>query len=270
MDTASPPPRQIRATGHTDAVLAVAAAVLDGRETVVTASADGTLRRWDAATGAPLGAPLTGHTGPVHAVALGTPSGRPAALSGGYDALRRWDLATGEQLGEALVDPDPAAATITRATRAQDGGLLAVTSPGHDAARPMRVWDAATGTPIGRFPYGTGKLGLVDRTVAVALARVDGRTVVVSSTDDAKVRIWDATTGRQLGKPLVERYSVRSLTTADLDGRPLALLGSDHRSARLLDLATREPLGEPLTGHSSLLYPFACCCKAVLYRSRCW
>ena len=38
---------------------------------IVSGSEDGTVRVWDAATGQPVGPPLTGHTGAVSAVAVG-------------------------------------------------------------------------------------------------------------------------------------------------------------------------------------------------------
>ncbi|MGV9383508.1 WD40 repeat domain-containing protein, partial [Nonomuraea sp. NPDC003707] len=49
-----------------------------------------------------LGKPLTGHTGYVSAVAIGTLNGKTIAVSGGNGTLRVWDLATGKQLGELL------------------------------------------------------------------------------------------------------------------------------------------------------------------------
>ena len=41
---------------------------------------------WDAATGTPVGDPFTGHTGSVHAVAVGQVDGRPVVVSGSDDA----------------------------------------------------------------------------------------------------------------------------------------------------------------------------------------
>ena len=54
------------------------------------------MRVWDLATGTPVGDPLTGHDGPVNAVAVGELDGRPMVISGSDDrTVRVWDLATG-------------------------------------------------------------------------------------------------------------------------------------------------------------------------------
>jgi WD40 repeat protein len=62
--------------------------------------------------------------------------------------------------------------------------------------RTVRVWDLATGTPVGK-PF-TGHAG---RVYAVAVAELDGRPVVVSGSDDRTVRVWDLATGTPLGDP---------------------------------------------------------------------
>jgi WD40 repeat protein len=78
----------------------VAAAELERRPVVISGSADGTVRVWDLATGAPTGSPFTGHTGPVNAVAAAELDGRPVVISGSADkTVRAWNLATGAPTG---------------------------------------------------------------------------------------------------------------------------------------------------------------------------
>ena len=63
-----------------------------------------------------------------------------------------------------------------------------VVSGGDD--RTVRVWDLATGAPVGD-PF-TGHTGGVARWRS---AELDGRPVVISGSDDGTVRVWDLATG---------------------------------------------------------------------------
>jgi WD40 repeat protein len=69
---------------------------------VVSGSHDATVRVWDAATGAPVGDPFTGHTDAVYAVAVGQVGGRAVVVSGSNDrTVRVWDAATGAPFAKA-------------------------------------------------------------------------------------------------------------------------------------------------------------------------
>jgi WD40 repeat protein len=72
------------------------AAFSSGGSRVVTASADGTARVWDAATGAPIGDPIL-HLGPVHSAALSPDGARVLTAS---------DDMTGRISPTPRVDPD--------------------------------------------------------------------------------------------------------------------------------------------------------------------
>ena len=69
----------------------------DGK-TVLTGSSDKTARLWDAATGQPLGQPLT-HQGRVMAVAF-SPDGKTVITGSADKTARLWDAATGRPLGQ--------------------------------------------------------------------------------------------------------------------------------------------------------------------------
>jgi WD40 repeat protein len=64
----------------------------------------------------------------------------------------------------------------------------------------VRVWDLATGAPVGD-PF-TGHRA---RVVAVAAAELDGRPVVISGSADGTVRVWDLATGAPTGGPFTSQ-----------------------------------------------------------------
>jgi hypothetical protein len=64
-----------------------------------------------------------------------------------------------------------------------DGRPVIVSGSGD---KTVRVWDLATGAPIGQ-PL-TGHTHFVQ---SVATAQLNGRPVIVSGSDDASIRVWD-------------------------------------------------------------------------------
>jgi len=106
--------------------------------------------------------------------------------------------------------------------------------------RTVRVWDAATGRPVGD-PF----TGHTDWVTAVAVGQLDGRTVVVSGSSDRTVRVWDAATGRPVGDPFTGHTDyVNAVAVGQLDGRTVVVSGSDDRTVRAWDAATGRPVGD--------------------------
>jgi len=142
--------------------------------TLASAGDDGTVRLWDAATGATT-ATLQGHTGWVRAVAF-SPDGTTLASAGDDGTVRLWDAATGATT-----------ATLqghTRGVRAvafsPDGTTLA--SASFDGT--VRLWDAATGATTATLQGHT-------RGVEAVAFSPDG-TTLASASFDGTVRLWDA------------------------------------------------------------------------------
>jgi WD40 repeat protein len=224
-------------TGHTGAVTAIATAQLDGRPVIVSGDGGwndssrldeaGAIRVRDLTTGAPIGQPLTLRSvDPLTdrtvatAIAIAQLDGRPVIVSGSGDgAVQVWDLASGAPIGQPLIDRsvDPLAArTVNAIAIAQlDGRPVILSGDGgggveDSADGTIRVWDLATGAPIGQpvtgpFDGTTGLLGSPpgDAEVgALAVAQLDGRSVIVAGSGDATVRVWDLATRAPIGRPL--------------------------------------------------------------------
>jgi WD40 repeat protein len=76
----------------------------------------------------------------------------------------------------------------------------------------------------------------------------DGRRIVSGSNDNT-LRLWDASSGRPIGSPLLgHTETVRSVAFSP-DGRRI-VSGSWDSTLRLWDAATGKPVGPPLQGHT--------------------
>ena len=214
----------------------------DGRVVLATAGGDGTLRRFDAASGLLLGEALGSNSRRMLSVATATlPDGRVVLAAGGDDGIvRRVDATTGRRIGSGMTGH---AGTVWSVTSAQlpDGQVILATG-GND--RTVRRFDAATGRPIGE-PL----VGHTDWVRSLASARLgDGRVILVTGSDDGTVRRYDAETGEPIGDPLTGHSEwVRCVTTAILpDGTVMLASGGGDGVVWRYDAATGRPLGDPL------------------------
>ena len=84
----------------------------------------------------------------------------------------------------------------------------------------------------------------------MAVGELDGRAVVVSSSGDRTVRVWDLATGSTVaGLFTGHSKAVKAVAVGELDGRPVVVSGGDDRTVQVWDLATRSTVAGPFTGH---------------------
>ncbi|MGB3754098.1 MAG: AAA family ATPase [Parerythrobacter sp.] len=85
----------------------------------------------------------------------------------------------------------------------------------------------------------------------------DGRTIV-SGGGDNKLRLWNATTGtpigKPIGKPLVGHEDSISSVSFSPDGRTIVSGSSNNNTLRLWNATTGTPIGKPLVGHEGSVY----------------
>jgi WD40 repeat protein len=208
--------------GHTGDVYGVVYSP-DG-SLLATAGKDGSVRLWDAATGAALGV-LSGHGGEVNALAV-APDGAALASTSDDGTLRLWDLAgrcpslvlghgSGPLYGVAF-SPD----SRTVAAGGGDG--------------TVHLWDTRDGHEIANFPAHTNGVE------ALTFSPNGGR--LASAGADGTVRLWEVPAGRrqaEFGDVGRRVYAV----AFSPDGKLLAA-GGKESGARLWDAATGRALAD--------------------------
>jgi len=185
---------------------------------IATASQDGTVRVWDADTGAP-GLVIRDLDSGFLAVAF-SPDGSRLA-TGAFDGEARvWDANTGAELAE-LVGHKVATWSVAWSP---DGAQI-VTASGDGTAR---VWDAASAKE---------RRVLLGHANSVQSAAFDSEgTRIVTASGDRTARIWDARTGVVLAKLLGHRNVVMSAAFS-ANGKRVVTASFDE-TARVWDSAT--------------------------------
>jgi hypothetical protein len=127
---------------------------------------------------------LTGHTGPVEALAaVPMPDGRTLLASGSSDkTVRLWDPTTGNPVDDLLTNHSGSVTAIA-VVPLRDGDTLLATAGRFDGN--VLLWDLTTGNPVGQPLSGHTD----EVTTMTAVPMPDGRTLLASGSSDKTVRL---------------------------------------------------------------------------------
>ncbi len=219
--------------GHTNTVDSVKF-LPDGRY-LLSASWDGTIRRWDLETGREVqryNIPHEADSAPprVYMIEL-MPNGQQF-VSGSQDGvIRLWDIESGDILREYHGH----SAQVNGVHISDDGALMASASGGWDSNgddSTVRLWDVETGELLRTFE---------GHTHFANYARIapDNAFIISTSWDDS-VRMWDLETGEEIGQFVGHTGNTFGIAiTAD---SATLLTTSSDTTVRMWDIATGEEI----------------------------
>ena len=225
---------------HHDGPVAAVGFSDDGTR-VVTGSADGTARVWDAASGAPLTPPLR-HPQAVTEARLRGDGARVLTISDDHTAWI-WEVSANPPPPIALHHAD----RINAASFSADGELVLTASDD----RTARLWSARTGQPV------SPPLVHAARVTGAELSR-DGARIATTVGENQGAGLWNAKTGARIaaleedpitGSSPIGTIHVSLATSAVFspDGRRLVTTGTDNL-ALLWDAATGKVIA-PMMRH---------------------
>jgi WD40 repeat protein len=207
--------------GHTGRINTLAGGFRAGVPVFASGAEDTTVRLWDTTTGRPVGAPLTGHDGPVTGVAFVGPRRDVLVSVDRTGLLLRWPAGPGEPRAQPLARLNSTVADLATTVFEGRDILAASTAEGR-----IELVDATDGRPYATLDTGTS-VGTVD------LGVLDGRLVALAVSpypefDQGCVTVWDVRSGKPLHEPVVVPEQSDSLGAFGVvDGRLVIVQGID-------------------------------------------
>ena len=197
---------------------------------LVSASADKTLKLWDASTGKEIKT-LTGHTNGVNGISF-SPDGKLLASASRDKTLKLWNTSTGKEVKTLTGHTDE----VIAVSFSPDSKFLASASDGGI----IKLWDASTGKEIKTLDGHTNGVNGVSFSP-------DGK-LLASANSDNTVKLWNTSTGKEI-KTLNGHTSFVNGVRFSPDGKLLASASIDN-TVKLWNLKTGKEI-KTLTGHTN-------------------
>jgi WD40 repeat protein len=177
---------------------------------------------WDLTANPPTSRALEGHTDDVWSVAFNLDGTQLASCDAGGQ-IRMWEASTGSAVGTPWLASGSNGAICSSLAFKPYGGRVAAGD--HDGVVTLwDVWDVGLAKPIGRLARHTGPV------TDVAFSPDD--RVLVSSSLDGTVILWDVESDRQVGEPLRAHVGPVNAVAVSPDGKTLVSAGDDRRVMR--------------------------------------
>ncbi|MFD4395534.1 WD40 repeat domain-containing protein [Kitasatospora sp. NPDC058478] len=234
--------------GHTAPVTAIAVGRPEQR-IVVTADAQGTLRRWDPRSGEMLTEIGAVHAGSVTELLTHVVDGVPVAVTCGADGtIYSWDLRAGRQR-HLLAKEESGPGPIVLATRIGYEPLVVI-GYGDDEAGGVVAVSLVDGTERHRFAVDSAPV------IGLAVTGEDEDSSLVITTEDENCYVWDLTRRRpelRLRGAHQESTALRALTAGE---HPVAVIAGSDGSIEVWAVDTGQLL-HTLNGHTGAVTALA-------------
>jgi hypothetical protein len=200
---------------------------------LVTAAADGKVRRWDTRTRQTVGQPWQHDHVSIANFSL---DGNWIVTASTDGVARLWDARTGQAAGKIMHHGDK----ITCAIFNSDGEWILTACKDGMA----RVWNARNGQLLRELPHNGG-------VESVAIRRFPEGTRILTASDDHCALVWDAQTGARVSRPMQHDGWVYDAEFSP-DGRWVVTASADG-TARVWDARTGQPVSEPMRHDNAVI-----------------